>query len=68
MTPSPCTDDTILQQTTADYHERQLGWKSVYAHQHENFGPKSWCGRWPMRANSRHAGNEQRVHVDLHAR
>ena len=58
MTPSPYTEDTPVQQTTADYLERQPGWESVYAHHHENFGPKCWRGRGPMRANSKHASNE----------
>ena len=29
MTPSPYTEDTLVQQTTADYLEQQLGWESV---------------------------------------
>ena len=37
MTPSPYTEDTLVQQTTADYLEQQLGWESVYAHNHEDF-------------------------------
>ena len=28
------TEDTLVQQTTADYLEQQLGWKSVYAYNH----------------------------------
>ena len=44
MTPSPYTEDTLVQQTTADYLE-QLGWESVYAHNHEDFGPQSLLGR-----------------------
>lgn len=58
MTPSPYTEDTLLQQTTADYLERQLGWEPVDAHHRENFRPKSWCGRRPMRASSKHASAE----------
>ena len=45
MTSSPYTEDTLVQQTTADYLERQLGWESVYAHNHEDFGPQSLLGR-----------------------
>jgi hypothetical protein len=29
-------EDTLTQQTTADYLERQLGWTSVYAHNNED--------------------------------
>ena len=32
------TEDTLVQQTTADYLQHQLGWKSVYAYNHEDFG------------------------------
>ena len=45
MTPSPYTEDSLVQQTTADYLEQQLGWKSVYAHNREDFGPGSLLGR-----------------------
>ena len=45
MTPSPYTEDTLVQQTTADYLEQQLGWESVYAHNQEDFGPDSLLGR-----------------------
>ena len=58
MTSSPHTEDTLVQQTTADYLQRQLGCQSVYAHHHENFGPKSWCGRGPMHAASKQTSNE----------
>ena len=44
MTPSRYTQDTLVQQTTADL-EQQLGWESVYAHNHEEFGPDSLLGR-----------------------
>jgi type I restriction enzyme R subunit len=33
------TEDTLTQQTTADYLEQQLGWKSVYAHNNEDSRP-----------------------------
>ena len=45
MTPAPYTEDTLVQQTTADYLEQQLGWKSIYAHNAEDFGPNSLLGR-----------------------
>ena len=45
MTPSPYTEDTLVQQTTADYLEQQLGWESAYAQNHEDFGPNSLLGR-----------------------
>jgi type I restriction enzyme R subunit len=32
MTPAPYTEDTLVQQTTAEYLEQQLGGLSVYAH------------------------------------
>ena len=45
MTPTPYTEDTLVQQTTADYLERELGWESAYAYNHEDFGPDSLLGR-----------------------
>ena len=39
------TEDTLVQQTTADYLEQQLGWESVYAYNNEDFGPVSLLGR-----------------------
>jgi len=45
VTPSPYTEDSLVQQTTADYLEQQLGWESVYAHNREDFGPESLLGR-----------------------
>ena len=38
-------EDTLVQQTTAEYLERQLGWESVYAHNTETFGPTGTLGR-----------------------
>ena len=29
---APYTEDILVQQTTADYLEQQLGWESVYAY------------------------------------
>ncbi|RXE56207.1 DEAD/DEAH box helicase [Methanoculleus taiwanensis] len=39
------TEDTLVQQTTAEYLEQQLGWDSVYAYNNEDFGPESLLGR-----------------------
>jgi type I restriction enzyme R subunit len=39
------TEDTLVQQTTAEYLEQQLGWESVYAYNNEDFGPNSLLGR-----------------------
>lgn len=39
------TEDTLVQQTTAEYLEKELGWKSVYAYNSEDFGPESLLGR-----------------------
>jgi len=36
---SPLTEDTLVQQTTADYLHDELGWESVYAYNTETFGP-----------------------------
>ena len=33
------TEDTLTQQTTADYLVQQLDWSSVYAYNNEVFGP-----------------------------
>ena len=45
MNPAPYTEDILVQQTTADYLEQQLGWESIYAHNVEDFGPNSLLGR-----------------------
>ena len=42
---SSYTEDTLVQQTTADYLPQQLGWESVYAYNNEDFGPASLLGR-----------------------
>jgi len=39
------TEDTLVQRTTAEYMEQQLGWESVYAYNNEDFGPGSLLGR-----------------------
>ncbi|MCP3995323.1 MAG: type I restriction endonuclease subunit R, partial [bacterium] len=41
---SDYTEDNLVQRTTAEYLEQQLGWESVYAY-HEDFGPDSLLGR-----------------------
>ena len=45
MTPSPYTEDNLVQETTADYLRDQLGWESVYAYNQEDFGTYSLLGR-----------------------
>jgi len=42
---SAYTEDTLVQQTTANYLEQQLGWQSVLAWNNEDFGPSSLLGR-----------------------
>jgi type I restriction enzyme R subunit len=44
VSPGPYTEDILVQQATADYLQ-QLGWKSVYAYNNEDFGPGSLLGR-----------------------
>jgi len=39
------TEDTLVQQTTAEYLKDQLGWESVYAYNAESFGPDGLLGR-----------------------
>ncbi len=39
------TEDTLVQQTTAEYLEQKLGWQSIYAYNNEDFGPNSLLGR-----------------------
>ena len=45
MSYSPYTEDNLVQQTTADYLERRLGWQSVNAYNTETFGPEGTLGR-----------------------
>ncbi|MDE0299189.1 MAG: type I restriction endonuclease subunit R [Candidatus Poribacteria bacterium] len=45
MNDSSYTEDNLVQQTTADYLEHDLGWESVYAHNNETFGPDGMLGR-----------------------
>ena len=39
------TEDTLVQQTTAEYLGTELGWDSVYAFDTETFGPDGLLGR-----------------------
>jgi type I site-specific restriction-modification system R (restriction) subunit len=39
------SEDSLVQQTTAEYLERELGWESVYAYNQETFGPEGTLGR-----------------------
>ena len=34
-------EDTLVQQTTAEYLQHQLGWESVYAYNNEDLGRDS---------------------------
>ena len=45
MYDSSYTEDNLVQQTTADYLEHELGWESIYAHNTETFGPGGTLGR-----------------------
>ena len=45
MLLSHYSEDTLVQQTTAEYLERELGWESVYAYNQETFGPEGTLGR-----------------------
>jgi len=38
-------EDTLVQQTTADYLKDKLGWDSVYAYNQETFGQDGLLGR-----------------------
>tara|TARA_R100001244_G_scaffold128562_1_gene99509 strand:- start:4037 stop:7225 length:3189 start_codon:yes stop_codon:yes gene_type:complete len=38
-------EDTLVQQTTADYLRDELGWQSVLAYNEETFGPEGTLGR-----------------------
>lgn len=42
---SEYTEDTLVQQTTAEYLHDKLGWESVYAYNQETFGPDGTLGR-----------------------
>ncbi len=47
--PRGYTEDTLVQETTAEYLKNQLGWESVYAFNNEDFGPSSLLGRLSKR-------------------
>ena len=49
MNTNAYTEDTLVQQTTAEYLEQLLGWQSVYAYNNEDFGPDSLLGRFSDR-------------------
>ncbi|MEK9685591.1 MAG: type I restriction endonuclease, partial [Rhodospirillaceae bacterium] len=42
---SPLNEDTLVQQTTADYLQHPLGWESVYAYNNETYGSDGTLGR-----------------------
>lgn len=42
-------EDSLVQQTIADYMEDVLGWESIYAFNREDFGPASLLGRKSQR-------------------
>lgn len=42
---SHLTEDTLVQQTTAEYLRDKLGWEHVYAYNVETFGPDGMLGR-----------------------
>lgn len=39
------TEDTLVQQTTADYLHDEVGWDSIFAYNEETFGPEGTLGR-----------------------
>ena len=45
MTAGHYTEDTLCQETTAEYLCEVLGWESVYAYNTETFGPEGTLGR-----------------------
>ena len=45
MAPRSYTEDTLVQQTAAEYLETELGWESVYAYNTETFAPAGTLGR-----------------------
>jgi len=45
MASKTYTEDILVQQTTAEYLEKELGWESVYAYNTETFGPGGTLGR-----------------------
>ena len=45
MSPALYSEDTLVQQTTAEYLEERLGWQSVYAYSSETLGADGTLGR-----------------------
>jgi type I restriction enzyme R subunit len=45
MPPLHFTEDSLVQQTTADYLRDALGWETVFAYNEETFGPEGTLGR-----------------------
>ena len=45
MSPTPYTEDTLVQQTMAEYLQEYSGWESVYVYNNENFGLESLLGQ-----------------------
>ncbi|MFN0050705.1 MAG: hypothetical protein ACKV0T_00850 [Planctomycetales bacterium] len=43
------SEDRLVQQTVADFLRDRLGWVSVYAWNHETFGPGGTLGRDSVR-------------------
>ncbi|ASG66815.1 DEAD/DEAH box helicase [Idiomarina piscisalsi] len=41
----PLNEDTLVQTTTADYLETELGWENLFAHNTETFGKEGLLGR-----------------------
>ncbi len=60
-----CAKDTLMQQTTAEYFDRELGWESLYACNNKGFRPGKiwhWYERWVdvVRKHCRESGGEYR--------
>ena len=55
---SSYTENAPVQQTIAKHLEQQLGWKSVYAYNNENFWPGSLRGRASDRENHKLANGD----------
>ena len=39
------SEDQLIQKSTADFMEKELGWKSIYAFDQEVLGPNGTLGR-----------------------
>jgi type I restriction enzyme R subunit len=39
------TEDQLVQETTAEYLQDELGWEVIYAYNEETFGPEGTLGR-----------------------